>query len=145
MAVYVNDKSVYHEAEYPISSEPPIFEKRHDGREVLRLTINARYEDVARDFIEGASITISDEKGVKYDKSAFSIAGDIVDHRDGRITVYMGKPTEAEKEKARTAELAEAVSKWKKAAEDAEAKLKAIRKEAKTDASMNAILEKIGV
>ncbi len=30
------------------------------------------------------------------DLSEYSIAGDIVDHRDGIITVFMGKPTEAE-------------------------------------------------
>ena len=30
------------------------------------------------------------------DLSDYSIAGEIVDHRDGTITVYMGKPTEKE-------------------------------------------------
>ena len=33
---------------------------------------------------------------VSHDNSEYSIAGDIVDHRDGTITVKMGKPTEIE-------------------------------------------------
>lgn len=31
-----------------------------------------------------------------YDNSEYSVAGDIVDHRDGTITVKMGKPTAEE-------------------------------------------------
>ena len=31
-----------------------------------------------------------------YDNSEFSVAGDIVDHRDGNVTVKMGKSTAAE-------------------------------------------------
>ena len=31
-----------------------------------------------------------------YDNSDFSIAGDLTDHRDGTVTVKMGKPTELE-------------------------------------------------
>lgn len=143
MTIIVNGKT-YVEAEYPIATEPSILEKKQQGREVLRFTINARYEDAARDFVDGAAIVIADDHGNEYDKKAFSIAGDIVDHRDGRITVYMGKPTEAETEKARVAELTQAVREWKNAAEEAEAKLKAIRREAKTNAALKEILDKIG-
>ena len=31
-----------------------------------------------------------------YDNSEYSIAGDVIDHRDGRVTVKMGKPTSDE-------------------------------------------------
>ena len=33
---------------------------------------------------------------MRYDLADYAKSGDIVDHRDGRITVYMGKPTEKE-------------------------------------------------
>lgn len=32
----------------------------------------------------------------EYDNSAYSLAGDITDHRDGTVSIKMGKPTEAE-------------------------------------------------
>jgi hypothetical protein len=32
----------------------------------------------------------------EYDNSAYSIAGDITDHRDGTVSIKMGKPTESE-------------------------------------------------
>ena len=32
----------------------------------------------------------------EYDNSEYSLAGDITDHRDGTVTVKMGKPTELE-------------------------------------------------
>ena len=32
----------------------------------------------------------------EYDNSAYSIAGEITDHRDGTVSIKMGKPTEAE-------------------------------------------------
>ena len=33
----------------------------------------------------------------EYDNSEYSIAGDIIDHRDGTFSIKMGKPTELEK------------------------------------------------
>ena len=35
-------------------------------------------------------------KEERYDNSEYSIAGDIIDHRNGKITVKMGKPTAEE-------------------------------------------------
>ena len=32
----------------------------------------------------------------EYDNSEYSLAGDITDHRDGTVSIKMGKPTEAE-------------------------------------------------
>lgn len=99
--------------EYPIESEPSVFEKkgRINGvyRELFRATVIGEYADVAAAFADGAKYCVRqydiDEQGAEldtytdFDKSEFSIAGDIVDHRDGRITVYMGKKTEDELEK----------------------------------------------
>ena len=43
---------------------------------------------------------ITDESGTvtqeEYDNSAYSVAGDITDHRDGTVSVKMGKPTAEE-------------------------------------------------
>ena len=125
--------NTYQEAAYPVSTEPSIFEKKQDGREVLRLTVEGKYSAVVKDFVDGAQIVLRDTDDgngeVEYDKSEFSIAGDIVDHRDGRITVYMGKPTDSEKEKARADEL--------------EKQLKAIRTEAAKNEQLKGIVDKI--
>lgn len=42
----------------------------------------------------------------EYDNSAYSLAGDITDHRDGTVSIKMGKPTEAESAKATVTALA---------------------------------------
>lgn len=44
----------------------------------------------------------------EYDNSEYSIAGDITDHRDGTVSIKMGKPTEAETLRAQLAEIEEA-------------------------------------
>ncbi len=98
----------FDEAVYPIEVEPSVFEKMRTlqgaARETVRATVSASYSAVAAAFVNGAKWriveTILNEDGTdavaEYDKSAYSVAGDIVDHRDGRITVYMAKPTENE-------------------------------------------------
>lgn len=42
----------------------------------------------------------------EWDNSAYSIAGDITDHRDGTVSIKMGKPTETENAKATVTALA---------------------------------------
>lgn len=44
----------------------------------------------------------------EYDNSAYSLAGEITDYRDGTVSVKMGKPTEAETLRAQLAEIEEA-------------------------------------
>ena len=97
-------------AEYPVETEPSIFAKRMiaDGmnREYLRITVTAAYADVVAAFVNGAKYSIRQydlaedgnelETCKDFDWSEYCIAGDIVDHRDGRVTVYMAKPTEYE-------------------------------------------------
>ena len=36
------------------------------------------------------------ETEAEWDNSAFSLSGDITDHRDGTVTIKMGKPTDLE-------------------------------------------------
>ena len=44
----------------------------------------------------GNEVTKTSIKEEVYDNSDYSIAGDIIDHRDGTVTVKMGKPTAEE-------------------------------------------------
>lgn len=53
----------------------------------------------------------------EYDNSAYSIAGDITDHRDGTVSIKMGKPTETENAKATVTALAGAPVTYARAVE----------------------------
>ena len=44
----------------------------------------------------------------EWDNSAYSLSGAITDHRDGTVSIKMGKPTEAETLRAQLAEIEEA-------------------------------------
>lgn len=102
-------ETIFDEAAYPITSEPSVWDKQATingtKRETIRLTISATYAEVAELFVNNVQWIIREttinEDGIEettdYDKSEFSLAGDIVDHRDGRITVYMAIPTDVEK------------------------------------------------
>lgn len=79
-------------------------DKAWDGRETKIITATLTYADAADLFVDGAEWSIIydgvDEKGQpvheEYDNSDYCIAGDITDHRDGTISVKMGKPTDLE-------------------------------------------------
>ena len=72
----------------------------HDEAAAL-LPDNTPWSIVQRDMVD-----VLDEQGEptgetkevvnEYDNSAYSIAGDITDHRDGTVSIKMGKPTESE-------------------------------------------------
>lgn len=108
--IIFNDGAIFTSAPYPIETEPPILSKKMvvDGinRDYLRITIESTYTEVFEKFINNAKYSIrqfdidTDGKELEtytdYDWSEYSIAGDIIDHRDGRITVYMRKPTQIE-------------------------------------------------
>lgn len=88
-------------------------------REAIEMQITgSEHAALAALFVNGASFAVRqmeqqqgetgpvlDEEGkpvltpVDYDKSEYCVAGEIVDHRDGTFTVYMGKPTAAERER----------------------------------------------
>lgn len=73
----------------------------HDEAAAL-LPDNTSWSIVQRDMVD-----VLDEQGQptgetkevvnEYDNSEYSLAGDITDHRDGTISIKMGKPTETEK------------------------------------------------
>ena len=45
---------------------------------------------------DGEAVIQTEQVETRYDNSAFCILGDIVQHRDGSMTVNMGKPTAEE-------------------------------------------------
>lgn len=64
-------------------NEVPIYQKDAQGQIVLGEN--------------GAPIQTGTEmKETEWDNSEFSVAGDITDHRNGTVTVKMGKPTDSE-------------------------------------------------
>lgn len=108
--IVFSDGKIFDTAEYPIDLEPPILAKKisEDGvnREYLRITVSATYADVLAYFVDNATYSIRqfdiDDNGNEletyqdFDWSEYSVARDVIDHRDGRITVYMAKPNEQE-------------------------------------------------
>lgn len=46
--------------------------------------------------LDGNPIYRDEVRIERYDKSEYSIAGEIVDHRNGFLDIYMGKPTDLE-------------------------------------------------
>lgn len=90
---------------YPIETEPSLFEKKRtvsgEFRDTLRITVYADAVSAAAAFNGSSawSVRVFEDDGVTYtdyDKSEYCVAGDIVDHRDGRVTVYMAKKLQHE-------------------------------------------------
>lgn len=97
------------------SYEAEIYGKKRDGewenRESKSLKMKMSFEDAMNDFSDNVPWSIlyqgpdyfdpETQKTVtppveEYDNSDFSILGDIIVHRDGTVTVKMGKPTAEE-------------------------------------------------
>ena len=92
----------------PGQPQAPVHRYSGQDREWRKITVTATVEEVKAAFADGAAYShewdsqVTAEDGsqtmevVSQDLSAYSVAGDVVDTRDGNITVYMGKPTELE-------------------------------------------------
>lgn len=112
MAIYVKVNDV----QYPVSITGKINDKDWNNRSSKAIRLEMAYIDAANIFTDDIdwSIVQEVEETVEYidenenvtyktvvnteiyDNSEYSIAGDIVDHRDGTVTVKMGKPTAEE-------------------------------------------------
>lgn len=72
-----------------------------DGRDSKAITLTMDYARAAQLFVDGTPWSIvCQEEGQpekEYDNSEYSVAGDIIVHRDGTVTVMMGKATELER------------------------------------------------
>lgn len=72
-----------------------------DFRETVLIHLPMTYEQATQTFIDGrpwSIVEINDEtmEETEFDNSDFSLAGDITDHRDGTVSVKMGKLTDLE-------------------------------------------------
>ncbi|MGI5823983.1 MAG: hypothetical protein ACOX7J_00260 [Bacillota bacterium] len=85
-----------------------VFARKAGQRSIIEIKLNSTYADVSAKFIDNAQYgiveteTVTAEDGTEsvvtntYDKSEYCVAGNITDHRNGAITVIMGKKTEVE-------------------------------------------------
>lgn len=78
------------------------------NRDVVTLKMEASFEDAATNFIDGATFTIIDDAEQPYEYKDHTMAGQITDHRDGMVTVKMGKANTAEQDALDAQQAAEA-------------------------------------
>lgn len=113
------DGTVFQQPETPAAPITPL----KAGREWRRITVVGTVDAVKAAFVDGAqyvqawdSVRVDvAEDGTETavteeqtcDLSGYSVAGEVVDHRDGTCTALMGKPTELELAQAEAAELLE--------------------------------------
>lgn len=90
---------------YPAAISGKFKDTEWDGRESKTIKLAMTPEQAAQIFIDDVSWTIidsyydEDQNQVvqdEYDNSDFCVAGDIINHRDGTISVKMGKLTSDE-------------------------------------------------
>lgn len=98
---------------YPAAVSGRMTDKDWDNRESKSITLETTHAEAVALFVDGIKWSIVqhqevptfDEKGVQigtetreteFDNSEYTLSGDITDHRDGTITVKMGKLTELE-------------------------------------------------
>lgn len=98
---------------YPATVIGRVADKEWDNRASKSITLEMDYETANTLFVDGLAWAIVqrdevptyDENGepkgtemreTEFDNSEYCIAGDITDHRDGTITVKMGKLTDLE-------------------------------------------------
>ena len=120
MAIYIKVNNMEYPAE--INGNPKDRSWGDRGTKTIRLTMahdeaaallpdNTPWSIVQRDMVD-----VLDEQGQptgetkevvnEYDNSEYSLAGDITDHRDGTVSIKIGKPTETESAKATVTALA---------------------------------------
>ena len=83
-----------------------------DGRDTKEIVLEMDYAAAAALFVDGlAWAIVCQEEGQpeeEYDNSEYSMVGDITAHRDGTLSVLMGKPLEVELQAQRIQELEQA-------------------------------------
>ena len=67
-----------------------------DNRSTKTITLEMDYATANELFVDGVEWSIVDDENTEYDNSEYSLAGDITDHRDGTMSVKMGKMTDLE-------------------------------------------------
>lgn len=87
------------ENEYPIISiDTQAFDRTWDDRASKAITLPMAAADALILFVDDIkwSVIADTKEQEEYDYSDYSKAGDVTDHRDGTVTVKMGKPTDKE-------------------------------------------------
>lgn len=121
MATYVEINNI----KYPAMITGRLNDRDWNNRASKEITLEMTYMDAINTFVNNVQWNIihnveqriekQDDKGEiifetvieqeAYDNSEYNIAGDIIDHRNGKVTVKMGKPT-AEEQLAEMASIA---------------------------------------
>ena len=98
---------------YPATVSGRVADKDWDNRASKAITLEMDYATAAATFVDGLAWSIVqreevptfDENGVQtgtetkyteFDNSEYNLAGDLTDHRDGRVTAKMGSLTPLE-------------------------------------------------
>ena len=98
---------------YPATVNGKMADREWDNRESKAITLEIDYETASNLFVDGAEWSIVEQNEVpvygedgaqtgtemqetEWDNSEFNLAGDLTDHRDGTMTVKMGKLTDLE-------------------------------------------------
>ena len=110
MAIYIKVNNT----EYPAMVNGDPKDRTWDNRDTKTITLTMTNAEVAAllpdntpwSIVQRDMVDVLDEQGNptgetkevvnEYDNSEYSIAGDITDHRDGTVSIKMGKPTESE-------------------------------------------------
>lgn len=110
MAIYIKVNNTEYPAE--ISGNPKDRSWGERGTKTITLTMTAAEvaallpDNTPWSIVQRDTVDVLDEQGQptgetkevvnEYDNSEYSLAGEIVDHRDGTVSIKMGKPTETE-------------------------------------------------
>lgn len=120
MSIYIKVNNT----EYPAAVNGNLVDRNWNGRDTKTIYLTMSYDAVVAllpdntpwSIVQRETQDVLDEQGKptgetkevvnEYDNSEYSLAGDITDHRDGTVSIKMGKPTETESAKATVTALA---------------------------------------
>lgn len=120
MAIYIKVNNT----EYPAAVSGANNDRNWDGRDTKTITLTMTHAEAAAllpdntpwSIVQRETVDVLDKQGKptgeteeivnEWDNSVYSLSGAITDHRDGTVTVKMGKPTETESAKATVTALA---------------------------------------